>query len=370
VIAAKGANDIVGHASGILAGVALQRVPNRYPIPVTRIDVDDAIDVLARDQAEDAVSAAVKAEPSAHDLVDGTFVGGVCPHDDHLYAGAVYTHITERISAPRVLLIGVFHAARLWNLQNAVVFDAFDAWHGPWGPVKVDPLRADLMAGLKADSYLVDNTMHCREHSLEAIVPFLQATNRDVSIVPLLVPYMNWERIDQLTSEMAAALAKIMEARDWRLGHDLAIVISSDAVHYGPDFNHAPFGTDGSAHTQAVARDQRLVRDHLEGQLDPGRLSCLLDELVDEDDFRSYLIPWCGRFSVPFGLELMRKLALTIEGAVPHGDLLRYGTSVSEPELAVDAATRAAGLGYTAPSNFHHWVGYASIGYTIPHDNN
>ena len=28
--------------------------------------------------------------------------------------------------------------------------------------------------------------------------------------------------------------------------------------------------------------------------------------------------------------------------------------------------TREAGLGYTAPSNFHHWVGYASVAYLVP----
>ena len=35
-----------------------------------------------------------------------------------------------------------------------------------------------------------------------------------------------------------------MKRNDWELGRDLAIVVSSDAVHYGPDFDHAPFGTD------------------------------------------------------------------------------------------------------------------------------
>ena len=48
---------------------------------------------------------------------------------------------------------------------------------------------------------------------------------------------------------------------------------------------------------------------------------------------------------------------------VPTGHLLRYGTSLSEAEVPVSEATREAGLGYTAPSNLHHWVGYAAVGY-------
>jgi len=34
--------------------------------------------------------------------------------------------------------------------------------------------------------------------------------------------------------------------------------------------------------------------------------------------------------------------------------------------LLLSAEVRETGLGYTAPSNFHHWVGYAAVGYLIP----
>ena len=103
----------------------------------------------------------------------------------------------------------------------------------------------------------------------------------------------------------------------------------------------------------------------LDGPLDAHKLHGLLDVLVDPDSL-DYRLPWCGRFSIPFGLELLRKLALATEGGLPQGALLRYGTSLSEPELPVSPATRAAGLGYTAPSNLHHWVGYAAVGFRLP----
>ena len=90
----------------------------------------------------------------------------------------------------------------------------------------------------------------------------------------------------------------------------------------------------------------------------------LLDTLVEPDDL-GYRLPWCGRFSVPFGLEVLRKISLATEGRAPTGELLSYGTSLTGPELPVSAAAREGGLGYTAPSNFHHWVGYAAVGYQI-----
>lgn len=316
-------------------------------------------------QAEDVVASAIRLEQlSAHTTVE-TFVGGVCPHDDHLFASKVYVHLTERITAPRVILIGVFHRARDWHLRDRIVFDSFESWHGPWNPIRIDPLRDLLIKDLPEEMRVVDNAMHSREHSLEAIVPFLQRGRPDRTIVPILVPYMGWERMDEINRALAAAIVEIMDRDNLRLGRDLAIVVSSDAVHYGPDFDHAPFGTGSTGYEQAVARDRRLAADHLEGALEAEKLETLLETLVDPATL-DYRLPWCGRFSIPFGLDLLRRVALATEGAAPEGSLLRYGTSLSESELPVSAATREAGLGYTAPSNLHHWVGYAAVGYSMP----
>ncbi len=156
-----------------------------------------------------------------------------------------------------------------------------------------------------------------------------------------------------------------MKRNGWQLGRDVAVVVSSDAVHYGPDFDHAPFGTDAEAHEKAAEHDRSLAEEHLEGNLDPAALHRFLVTLVDPETL-DYRLPWCGRFSIPFGVELLRKVALESAGKAPKGALLRYGTSLTEPELPVSEETREAGLGYTAPSNFHHWVGYAAVGYLIP----
>jgi AmmeMemoRadiSam system protein B len=339
---------------------------------VVRGQMDTVGFVVHPAEAEEVVKAALALEGDALARQDRAlgmrpgdgFVGGVCPHDDHLYAGGIYVHLTERIAAPRVILIGVFHAARLWDLHDRLVFDSFAAWHAPWGDLMVDPLRDQIIEELPVDAYVVDNAMQCREHSLEAILPFLQHNQPQRTIVPILVPYMGWERIEELSDQLAAALVPIMKRNDWKLGRDLAIVVSSDAVHYGPDFDHAPFGTDVDAYERAVSRDRRLADRYLEGPLTAAKLHGLLDTLVEPGDL-DYRLPWCGRFSVPFGLEVLRKVSLETEGRAPTGQLLDYGTSLEGPELAVSEQAREGGLGYTAPSNFHHWVGYAAIGFQI-----
>ncbi len=341
---------------------------------ITRGQRDTVGFVVTAEQAEDVVSRAVELEQESilgHDEELGVspevgFVGGVCPHDDHLYAARAYVHLTQRITAPRVILIGVFHAARLWDLENVLVFDSFQAWHGPWGPVTVDPMRGMLLGGLPHGAAVVDNAMHSREHSLEAILPFLQYRNRDVRIVPILVPYATWDVLSERAEVLSSILADIMRRNQWQLGRDVAIVISSDAVHYGPDFDHAPFGTDAAAYQRAVDRDQGLAQQYLEGPLDPDKLESLLETLVEPDDVRQYKLPWCGRFSVPFGAELLRGVAAKVGQPTPQGHLLRYATSLSEPELPVAEQTKEAGLGTTAPSNLHHWVGYVTVGFTAP----
>ena len=227
---------------------------------VVRGQLDTVGFAVTREQAEDVVARAIQAERQRLVAPPEALVAAVCPHDDHLYAAGVHAHATERIASPRLLLVGVFHRARLWESRDRVVFDRFQSWHGPWGPVPVDPLREELLADLPPEDVVVDNTMHCREHSLEGIIPFLQHRHRDLSIVPILVPYMGWERMEEIAGHLGAALAEAVRRNGWVLGKDLAVLISTDLVHYGGDFDHAPFGEDADGYREAVARDRGLIR--------------------------------------------------------------------------------------------------------------
>jgi len=87
------------------------------------------------------------------------------------------------------------------------------------------------------------------------------------------------------------------------------------------------------------------------------------------DVVRVYKLPWCGRFSVPFGVKLLGDVAEKTGMGTPEGHFLRYATSLSEPMLPVSQKTLDAGLGTTAPSNLHHWVGYATVGFTVGNEN-
>jgi len=294
---------------------------------------------------------------------DAPLVAAIAPHDDYLYAERVYVHVFPRLRAKHVVMFGVAHHARDFpEVEGKLVFESFDAWHGPYGDVAISPLRADLLAALPADDVLVSDDLHAGEHSLEALVPFLENGRRDVEIVPILAPFMSWDRLVELAGRTADALASSMRARGLSLGTDVAILISSDAVHYGDEDwggrNHAEFGTDGAAYDRAVARDLGLAGDFLEGDVASGRLDGFYHAVL-QDDFHEYRVPWCGRFSIPLGLATLAKVAETLGRPVPRGVLLRYGTTLDPGR----GDPGVPSLGVTAPANLHHWVGFAAIEY-------
>lgn len=302
-----------------------------------------------------------EAPPEAY---DAGIVAGVCPHDDYYYAGRFYSLVLPEIRAGTVIIFGVFHKARVFGCRDRIVFDEFTEWHGPYGPVEVSPLRAQLIERLSEEDYVVSNDMQIVEHSVEAIVPFLQAYNRDVRIVSVLVPHMDWETLDRLASRFADALSAVMREQGLSMGRDVCVISSCDAVHYGDagwgGADYADFGTDAAGYGRAVERDVALAREYLTGPLRLDNLRGFMHACVDPEDVTDYRITWCGRFSVPFGLDVASRVTERLESRSPAGVLLDYGTSVSEESLELGGLR---GLGTTAPNNLHHWVGYAAIGY-------
>ena len=314
----------------------------------------------------DSLAAPRLAELRANGILpaDAVIAAGVCPHDDYYYAGRFYSLLLPHVRARTVIVFGVFHKARVFDCRDRLVFDSYAEWHGPYGPVRVSPVRDEILERLPAEDFVVDNDMQMVEHSVEAIVPFLQAYNRDVEIVSILVPHMDWRTIDRLSGDLAEALAAIAKERGWRLGRDICLISSCDAVHYGDagwgGQNYADLGTDARGYQAAVERDRGLAEDFLSGPIEPSRLRGFLYRCVKGEDVMEYTLTWCGRFSVPLGLGVAARVAGKLESRTLTGQLLDYGTSVSEASLDVDGL---GGLGVTAPNNLHHWVGYAAIAY-------
>src|ERR1035437_124876 len=112
----------------------------------------------------------------------------VCPHDDYTYVGRIYPELLQNITAPYLFLIGVAHKAAQLKIENRLVFDSFSYWKGPWKNVPVSPVREEIFSLLTDKYAMVNDSLQKVEHSVEAMIPFLQYFNRNISIVPILVP--------------------------------------------------------------------------------------------------------------------------------------------------------------------------------------
>ncbi|MDP4292531.1 MAG: AmmeMemoRadiSam system protein B [Bacteroidota bacterium] len=286
----------------------------------------------------------------------------ICPHDDYTYAGFLYPRAIANIQAKTIILLGVAHKARLWNLENKLVFASFTGWKGPFDICKVSPYEQELKSKLNPDYSMVHDSMQIVEHSLESMIPFIQYYHPGAEIIPILVPAMSYTRMDSLATSFAASIYAMMKIHHLSWGKDLAILITTDAVHYGDEDwggkNYAPFGTDSTGYRKAVEKEHALAHG-LTGPVRYEMARGFYSSTVQENNFRDYKWTWCGRYSVPFGILTAAHLARLLNALPLKGYLQGYANSIDHDPLPV----KDLRMGITAPASLHHWVGYASIVY-------
>jgi AmmeMemoRadiSam system protein B len=288
----------------------------------------------------------------------------IAPHDDYAYAGYLYPLVLRNVKARTVIIFGVAHKARQLGLEDQLVFDSFTYWHGPYGDIAVSQLREKLMARLPEGSYQVSDAMHNLEHSVEAKLPFLQNADRTVTFVPILVPYMSYARMNKLALPLASAISAIMGDEGLEWGRDLALISSTDAVHYGDEGwggrDFALYGCGPAGYAEALAHEQLIMSDCFDGELRPESIERFTRYTLADHDHHEYKWPWCGRYSVPFGLLTAWRLQQLRHAPPLHGTILGYATSLDDQRIEV---ADLDGMGVTAPATMRHWVGYAAVGY-------
>jgi MEMO1 family protein len=208
----------------------------------------------------------------------------VMPHAGYIYSGAVAGETIARVHVPEtVIILGPNHHG-----QGAPVALSTSSWEMPMGVVAVDTaITAALLR--ESGAIEVDETAHRYEHSLEVQIPFLQARQKNLSIVPLVVSHISYP----LCQEVGAALARVIQGA----GKEILIVASSDMTHYES--------------RAAADKKDRYVLQRLEG-MDPAALyRAVLDNRIS----------MCG--IMPVTIALIAALAL---GAT-RTELVRYTDS-------------------------------------------
>jgi AmmeMemoRadiSam system protein B len=291
-------------------------------------------------------------------------VAAISPHDDYLYAGRVYHPLFKALRAKEVVIFGVTHGAvrkEIGDPRGVLILEGYDAFPGLTGPVGISGLRERIKSRLDRDMFLVNDRAHELEHSIEAILPFLQYYDPEVKITPIMVAPMPYARMEEVSGKLAAVIADYIRDEGLALGRDIAFLISSDGNHYGKDFDNSPFGEGVGAWEKATALDRRLIADHLTGPMNAAKVEGLTKELWGETyiDYRNTY--WCGKYSVPFGLLAAEKVTALMTGKGLAGTLFKYSDTYSEGVLPLTKT----GMGTTAPFSLRHWVSFCSIGYYL-----
>ncbi len=283
-------------------------------------------------------------------------IAAISPHDDYMYAARVYYPLYRVLRAKQVVIFGVTHSDvrhQIGDPHNILIMDNFENWPGLGRTVGISPLREYIKTHLDTSEFIVSNKAHALEHSIEALLPFLQYFNPNVKITPIMVTQMPYERMDAISDKLSAILADYVEENHLVPGKDIAFLISSDADHYGEDFDNSPYGENAKAHEEATANDRRIAHEDLDGILTSAKVRDLTVQLKN--------IVWCGKFSVPFGLLTSEKIISKLTGKKLDGKVLRYSDSYTESVLPISGT----GMGTTAPASYKHWCGWLSAAYYL-----
>ncbi|MEN8189716.1 MAG: AmmeMemoRadiSam system protein B [Thermodesulfobacteriota bacterium] len=145
----------------------------------------------------------------------------VSPHAGYIYSGSVAAETLAAVHIPEtVIILGPNHHG-----QGAPLSLSMTDWEMPMGTVPVNREIGQQLAE-QSGAITIDEQAHRFEHSLEVQVPFLQARQKNLSIVPLVVSQISYP----LCEEVGSAIARTIAAAD----RDILIVASSDMTHYEP----------------------------------------------------------------------------------------------------------------------------------------
>jgi AmmeMemoRadiSam system protein B/AmmeMemoRadiSam system protein A len=152
----------------------------------------------------------------------------VLPHAGYRFSGQTAMYGIAEIKGrvfDRVIIIGPSHR---YYMKNRISIPDFTHYSTPLGEVELD---LEAVKELRKSPYVTNmGKGHCLEHSVQIEVPLLQFGLEKFKIIPVVC--------GSLDSGASKAIAEtLLQA----VTPKTLVVISSDFVHYGANFNYIPF---------------------------------------------------------------------------------------------------------------------------------
>jgi MEMO1 family protein len=174
-------------------------------------------------------------------------IGCVAPHAGYVYSGGVAGAVYSAIEIPeRCVILCPNHTGK----GRALAVMANTAWQTPLGEVAADAeLGGRLIECFPALEE--DSGAHRSEHAIEVQLPFLQAQQPKLKIVPIAIGTRDFDVLRGLGGALAEAVADLEESG----GEKALIIASSDMNHY--ESEAITRFKDGKAIERVLAMDAR-----------------------------------------------------------------------------------------------------------------
>jgi AmmeMemoRadiSam system protein B len=158
-----------------------------------------------------------------------TAIGCVAPHAGYVYSGAVAGVVYSRLDIPEhCVVLCPNHTGR----GRPLAVMANTPWQTPLGEVAADTeLCKRLLRRFPALEE--DSAAHRSEHAIEVQLPFLQAQQPKLKIIPIVVGTSDFDVLRGLGEALADVIADFQEeVREEDSKEKILIVASSDMNHY------------------------------------------------------------------------------------------------------------------------------------------
>lgn len=160
----------------------------------------------------------------------GNIKAAIVPHAGYVFSGKLAGRVIGEFPKKKnFIILGVNHS----GIGEKISLSKLD-FETPLGVVKTNlALGEKIMKKLKSYGAEVNEQAHAFEHSIEVQLPFLQLSQKNIEIVPILLRKLDYEDCKKL----ARVLADFVD-------DSIAIIVSSDFTHYGKNYNFVPFNKD------------------------------------------------------------------------------------------------------------------------------
>jgi|SRR5208282_3864210 len=154
-------------------------------------------------------------------------IGCVAPHAGYFYSGSVAGAVYSRLEIPEpCVVLCPNHTGK----GHPLAVMANTTWQTPLGQVAANTeMSVQLLHRFPA--LQEDSAAHRGEHAIEVQLPFLQARQPKLSIVPIAVGTSDFEALRGLGEALAQVIAEREEVGEGKV----LIVASSDMNHYESD---------------------------------------------------------------------------------------------------------------------------------------